>query len=508
MPLLDELMAQNLIEENLLENLGSSFQQVTEIESLRQLERQQLVDEQRLMPFFSQRYDLPLLSQAPSPPRPFSNCLLAHHIYQETKILLVSWGEHTGGLLSLHSDLFSMGKINYHFAAPLLWYWSTSQQIESLRQLSQQNEAVHADMSVVELTHYVLEQAILQRCSDVHFEAGEQHLSIRFRLDGHLYNAMELPLDLQAPLFSRLKILAGMDVAVKRRPQDGHHRYQAKNGERFDLRVSSVPTEMGEKFVIRLLSQTPVQYKLEALGFFADDLEILYRACHMQSGLILVVGPTGSGKTTTLYAMLNAINSRTKNIMTVEDPVEYHLPSLNQVSVQPEHNLTFAQTLRAFLRQDPDVILVGEIRDEETAAIAIKAALTGHLVLSTLHSVDAVTTLQRLRDLGVDLDLLADTLKVVLSQRLVRRICPHSQEEAKINCPRCRGMGYSGRVPIYEILQVNRAINARIKAGMLGEQLVARGDDIVFRSFAQTTQRLLAQGVTSSQEIETILLDF
>lgn len=508
MSLLNELMEQNLIEENILENLGNLFHQATGMESLRQLERQQLVDETPLMPFFSHRYHVPLLSEAPSAPLPFSDSLLTHHIYQETKILLVVFGEQTGGLLSIHSDLFSLDKINHHFEAPLLWHWSTSQQIESLRQVSEQAEAVHANMSVVELTHYVLEQAITRRCSDVHFEAGEHKMTVRFRLDGHLYDAMELPADIQASVFSRLKILAGMDVAVKRRPQDGYHRFQAKNGERFDLRVASVPTEWGEKFVIRLLNQTPVQYKLEALGFFAEDLELLYRACRMQSGLILVVGPTGSGKTTTLYSMLNEINSRTKNIMTVEDPVEYHLTSINQVSVQSEHNLTFAQTLRAFLRQDPDVILVGEIRDEETADIAIKAALTGHLVLSTLHSADAVTTIQRLGDLGTDLNLLADTLKVVLSQRLVRRVCSHSQEEEKLNCPRCRGIGYSGRVPIYEILQVNRAINARIKARQLGEEMVAPGNGVRFHSFAQTAQRLIAKGITDSQEVATILSDF
>lgn len=507
MSLLDELIAQDLVEGNILENLGTQFRQLTDIESLRQLERQNLIDEKRLTLFFSQRYQIPLLSQASATPLPLSDSILAHYIYRETKILLVSLGEHTAGLLSLHSDLFSLDKINYHFPTPLLWYWSTSQQIESLRQLSQETEMVHADMSIVDLTYYILEQAITQRCSDIHFEAGAENLIIRFRLDGHLHDAMQLPLELQAPLFSRLKILAGMDVAIKRRPQDGHHKYQANNGERFDLRVSSLPTEMGEKFVIRLLDQTPVQYKLEALGFFPDDLDILYRACRMQSGLILVVGPTGSGKTTTLYAMLNEMNSREKNIMTVEDPVEYHLPDINQVSVKPEQELTFAQTLRAFLRQDPDVILVGEIRDEETAAIAIKAALTGHLVLSTLHSVDAVTTIQRLSNLGMDLELLSDTLKVVLSQRLVRRICPHSQKEEKIECLRCRGKGYAGRVPVYEILQVNRTINERIKSGILGEDLIAPGKDVFFHSFAQTIQRLITEGTTAPQEVETILLD-
>ncbi len=507
MSLLDELITQNHIEERVLEQLGTQLHHLGDIESIRQLARQQLIDEDQLASFFSQRYQIPLLSQAENTTLPVAGSPLTRHVYQDTKILLVSFGEKKGGLLSLYSDLLSLDKITYHFDAPLLWYWSTSQQIEAIWQLSEDTGLEHSDMTIAELTYHILEQAITQHCSDIHFEAGDKAFIVRFRLDGHLHDEMKLPLELQSPLLSRLKILAGMDVAVKRRPQDGYHKYRSRNGDRFDLRVSSVPTEMGEKLVIRLLDQTPVQYKLEALGFLSEDLEVLNQACHMHSGLILVVGPTGSGKTTTLYAMLNEITSREKNIMTVEDPVEYHLPDINQVSVQSEHNLTFAQALRAFLRQDPDIILVGEIRDEETAEIAIKAALTGHLVLSTLHSVDAVTTIQRLGNLGVDLDLLADTLKVVLSQRLVRRLCPHQDEQEKRTCLRCRGTGYSGRVPIYEILQVNRVINERIKSGKLGNDLIAPGKGVFFHSFEQTIQRLIAENVTDHQEVEAFLVD-
>ena len=507
MPLLDELIAQNLIEENTLTHLGPQFRQSRDIESLRQLTKQQLIDENQLLPFFSQRYQISLLTESSEIPQSFPDSTLARNIYQEAKILLVSFGSKVGGLLSLHSDLLSLDKVTYHFDAPLSWYWSTSHHIESFRQLSDDAELVHADMSVVELTYHILEQAIAQRCSDIHLEARDETFIVRFRLDGRLHDEMELPTELQSPLLSRLKILAGMDVAVKRRPQDGYYKFLASGGDRFDLRVSSLPTELGEKMVLRLLDQTPVQYKLEVLGFSPEDLKVLYNACRMHSGLILVVGPTGSGKTTTLYAMLNEMNSREKNIMTVEEPVEYHLADINQVSVKSEHDLTFAQTLKAFLRQDPDIILVGEIRDEETASIAIKAALTGHLVLSTLHSIDAVTTIQRMKNLGVTPDLLADTLKVILSQRLVRRLCAHSQEKEKAVCSRCRGTGYSGRVPAYEILRVNRTISERIKSGIQGNELIAPGENIFFHSFSQTIQRLINEGFTDRNEVETVLLD-
>jgi len=270
-----------------------------------------------------------------------------------------------------------------------------------------------------------------------------------------------MPMSFHPLIFSRIKLLAGMDIAVRRRPQDGHYTYNSNSNRIFDVRVSTLPGQFGEKLVLRLLDQTPVQHKLEALGFFKNDLEMLYQASQAPSGLILMVGPTGSGKTTTLYAILNALNSQEKNILTIENPVEYHIEGITQVSVKPEQGLGFADTLRAALRQDPDVLLIGEIRDEETANIAVKAALTGHLVLSTLHSSDAVTAIQRLLNLGIAPDLLAETLTVIVSQRLVRRLCSHQNgnksnpHTSDKNCLRCRGTGYSGRIPVYEILKVN-----------------------------------------------------
>ena len=216
-----------------------------------------------------------------------------------------------------------------------------------------------------------------------------------------------------------------MDITVRRRPQDVHYPYTSNGSRHFDVRVSTLPRQSGEILVLRLLDQTPLQHKLEALGFFKNDLEMLYQASQAPSGLILMVGPTGGGKTTTLYAILNALNSQEKNILTIENPVEYHIEGITQVSVKPQHGLGFAETLRAALRQDLDVILIGEIRDEETASIAVKASLTGYFVLSTLHSNGAVTAIQRLLNLGISLDLLAETLTVILSQRIVRRLCSH-----------------------------------------------------------------------------------
>lgn len=503
MTLLDELIQHRLIEESLLSQLGKQRDLLSDIDCLRQLARRHLIDENSFLSFFSKRYHIPLFSKISLTPTPFPDTDLVRYIFQETEVLIVILEKTCAGLLSLHSDLFSLDKIAFHISQPINWYWCSSQYTDSFWQFSGKENWHYSDISVVELTENVLEQAIGQRASDVHLEGQDNRLSVRIRVDGYLKETTNFPMEVQAPLLSRFKILAGMDIAVKRRPQDGGYSYQARNGNRFDLRVSSIPTSTGEKLVIRLLDQTPVLHKLEALGFFPEDLRVLRQACKMQGGLILVVGPTGSGKTTTLYAMLNEMDASQLNIMTIEDPVEYHIDKINQVAVEPEQNLTFAQALRTFLRQDPDVILVGEIRDEETAIIAIKAALTGHLVLSTLHSTDAATTIQRLTNLGVETDLLADTLKVIVSQRLVRRLCNHGPNTK--TCNRCRGTGYFGRIPVYEILQVNHTIRHRIKQGKLGKELIASGEGVYCHTFQQTVDRLIQEQKTTSHEANKLM---
>lgn len=503
MKLLKELVQLNLIEEQLLTQMGAQSAEWSDMECLRHLSRQQLIQEERLLFFFSKRYDLPLFSRTSPLSSPFPNRELCRYIFQETQVLMIVLDGKYVGLLSLQADLFSLDKISFYVGAPISWYWCTSQYSESLWLNSDGESWAVTETSIIELTEDLLEQAIGQRASDVHIEGRGDELKVRIRVDGNLKECVVLPIETQAPLLSRFKILAGMDVAVRRRPQDGGYSYEARNGNIFDLRISSIPTTLGEKLVIRLLDQTPILHRLEALGFFQEDLNILHRACHLQSGLILVVGPTGSGKTTTLYAMLNEMDAQTQNIMTIEDPVEYHISRINQVAVHPEQNLTFSKALRTFLRQDPDVILVGEIRDEETAQIAIKAALTGHLVLSTLHCVDVKTTIQRLTSLGVDEDLLADTLKVIVAQRLVRRRCDHGDHGQ--TCERCRGTGYWGRVPAYEILQVNQTIRERIKGGHSGNELIIPHSGVYYHTFEQTIARLIQDGLTDSNETEKLM---
>lgn len=506
MSLIDNLIFKGILEDSVVEKLGSSAQQLSDFEKLHQLVRRELVSEDRIINYLSQRYHTPIFTSSPETVLSDNDSSVFRQIYEETSIFIFRKDTHFVGLLSLYSDWFSIDRVMFSIKEPVKWYLATHLQIQTCLQLLNYDEKNTVDLSVSNQIYQFLEEAVASRASDIHFEPGENSLFVRFRIDGHLQDIKKISLELQSLISSRIKILGGMDIAIRRRPQDGHFTYTSRDGHLFDLRISSLPTETGEKIVLRLLDQTPIQYKLEALGFLKEDLEILNKAIHSQSGLILIVGPTGSGKTTTLYAMLNALNSREKNILTIEDPVEYHIEGINQVSVQPEQGLSFAQTLRSALRQDPDIILLGEIRDEETAEIAVKASLTGHLVLSTLHSIDVVTTIQRLSNLGIDLNLLADTLKLVISQRLVRRLCTHDSDEQE-TCTRCHGTGYSGRIPVYEILLVNSIIRERIRKGNIGHELVAAHESLCFHSFHQTSQRLLDNQLTDEQEVRSIMMD-
>ncbi len=280
---------------------------------------------------------------------------------------------------------------------------------------------------VVKLVNSIVNQAVRARASDVHIEPEEEGLRVRFRIDGILHEAMRPPAQMHPGIVSRVKILAGMDIAEKRLPQDGSFSIQS-NGKVFDVRVSTLPTPYGEKVVLRLLEKTTGLPELQELGFSPDTLQSYERLIRRPYGFILSTGPTGSGKTTTMYASLKTINTLQKNIITIEDPIEYSLKGITQVQVNPKIGLSFANGLRSILRQDPDVIMVGEIRDLETASIATHAALTGHLVLSTLHTNEAVGAVARLIDMGVEPFLIASSLVGVLSQRLVRKVCPHCRE--------------------------------------------------------------------------------
>lgn len=328
--------------------------------------------------------------------------------------------------------------------------------------------------SVVHQVDGLIRRAIEQGASDIHLEPYEHDFRVRYRLDGVLHAVEALSLLQRDALISRLKIMASLDIAEKRRPQDGRIRY--RHGDRtVDLRVSTLPTDCGEKVVLRILDKSSLNLNLEALGFSEQSLRCFRRAIHLPFGMVLVTGPTGSGKTTTLYAALNELNTPAVNITTIEDPIEYHLAGVNQTHVRSDIGLTFAQALRAFLRQDPNIIMVGEVRDAETARIAIRAALTGHLVLSTIHTNDAPSTITRLIDMGVEPFLVASSVRLVVAQRLVRRICSRCTEavppdpawaealgltvQERIHrgrgCTHCNGTGYRGRMALFEVMPVD-----------------------------------------------------
>lgn len=373
--------------------------------------------------------------------------------------------------------------------------------------------------SVVQQVDRLIGQAVEQGASDIHIEPYEAFFRVRYRLDGVLHTVADLDLRQRDPLISRLKILANLDIAEKRRPQDGRIRY--RHGDRtIDLRVSTLPTDFGEKVVLRLLDKSHLRLELDALGFEAGGLETFRQAIHQPYGIILVSGPTGSGKTTTLYAALNELNADAVNITTIEDPIEYNLPGINQTHVRADIGLTFAQALRAFLRQDPNVIMVGEIRDAETAEIAIRASLTGHLVLSTIHTNDAPSTITRLVDMGIEPFLVASALRLTLAQRLVRRICPACKEAVEPEaawrsafqlgehdrvyrgrgCPACHGTGYQGRTALFEVMPVSEATAELITHRASTHTLRKHARDEGLPSLRRMASAKVRRGVTTPEE--------
>jgi type IV pilus assembly protein PilB len=340
---------------------------------------------------------------------------------------------------------------------------------------------------VVTLVNAILADAAKRRASDIHIEPYEKIFRVRFRVDGVLQEIMSPPLRLKNPLVSRLKVMAGLDIAERRLTQDGRIKLKMGVGGELDIRVSVLPTLFGEKVVMRLLDKSNLQLDMSKLGFDPQTLKDFLEAIHKPYGMILITGPTGSGKSTTLYSALSELNKPDVNISTAEDPVEYNLVGINQVQVREQIGLTFAAALRSFLRQDPDIIMVGEIRDLETAQIAVKAALTGHLVLSTLHTNDAPSTVDRLINMGVETFLLISSINIIAAQRLVRRICEKCKESAEVSpeilinlgvdsaevgtgfstfhgrgCANCNGTGYRGRLAIYEVMVMHEVLKELI----------------------------------------------
>jgi general secretion pathway protein E len=378
---------------------------------------------------------------------------------------------------------------------------------------------------IIRLVNSLVSQAVKEHASDIHIEPGERDIVVRFRVDGILHEKIRPPKKLQASIASRIKIQAGLNIAEKRLPQDGRIRIKIA-GKDIDIRVATAPTAHGERITMRLLDRSSVLLNLVDLGFNGDSLSTMNALINRSHGIILVTGPTGSGKTTTLYACLSAINTPDLNILTIEDPVEYQLPGISQTQVQPKINLTFAGGLRSFLRHDPDVIMVGEIRDLETAEIAIQAALTGHLVLSTIHTNDAPGAITRLVDMGVEPFLVASSIIGIMAQRLIRTLCseckepyPASDEEVRElglsrdmvgpkatfwrgkGCPSCHGMGYSGRTGIYELMSptddIRQLILQNVDSNSIKKKAMSQG----MRTLREDGARKVLVGITSSAEV-------
>jgi type IV pilus assembly protein PilB len=381
---------------------------------------------------------------------------------------------------------------------------------------------------VVRLVNVVLMSAIQKGASDIHIEPYEKELRVRYRIDGILYNIMSPPMKFRDAISSRIKIMSKLDIAEKRLPQDGRIKIRFnENGvqKEIDFRVSVLPTLFGEKIVLRLLDKDKLMLDMTRLGFEAESLSKFETAIMRPWGMVLVTGPTGSGKTNTLYSSIAKVNTAETNIMTAEDPVEFNLAGINQVQVRESIGLNFAAALRSFLRQDPNIILVGEIRDFETAEIAVKAALTGHLVLSTLHTNDAPSTINRLMNMGIEPFLVASSVHLICAQRLVRRICsnckepsPHappalvhagfSQDDANsvtpmkgVGCDRCNMTGYKGRVGLYEVMEVSEELRELILVGASGLELRRKAVDDGMISLRQSGLRKVKEGVTTIEEV-------
>ncbi|MBW1974506.1 MAG: type IV-A pilus assembly ATPase PilB [Deltaproteobacteria bacterium] len=385
-------------------------------------------------------------------------------------------------------------------------------------------ETATEDAPIVRLVNSLLADAINRRASDIHIEPYEKMLRVRYRIDGVLYEVMRPPVRYKNAIVSRIKIMSNLDIAERRLPQDG--RIKAKiHGREVDFRVSCLPTLFGEKVVLRILDKSNLQLDMTQLGFEKDQLEVFKNAIYQPYGMVLVTGPTGSGKTTTLYSALTELNKVERNISTAEDPVEYNLPGINQVQVNDSIGLTFATALRAFLRQDPDIIMVGEIRDLETAEIAVKAALTGHLVLSTLHTNDAPSTVTRLINMGVEPFLIASALNLVLAQRLVRKLCDQCKTVDEVppdvlldlgvpereidtfecyrarGCSACNNTGYRGRVALYEVMPMYEELRELVLAGASAAEIRKEAIRLGMKTLRQSGIEKVKEGITSIEEV-------
>lgn len=417
-------------------------------------------------------------------------------------------------------------------------YFSSDEMMEAAEMYARGNEMeededdaiVREDINsspVVVIVNSLVEQAARQRASDIHIEAGPDTVRVRYRVDGVLYSTAKYSLKLLPAIIARIKIISGMDISEKRKPQDGRFSLTVDRKE-YDIRVSTLPTVYGEKCVMRLNQKKALHRSKQTLGLSPEDMVKFDRIMDHPNGIVLVTGPTGSGKSTTLYTALSELNNETVNIVTVEDPVESNIEGINQVQVNVKAEMTFANALRSILRQDPDIIMIGEIRDGETASIAVQASITGHLVVSTLHTNDSASSVTRLLDMGVESYLIADSVIGIIAQRLVRRLCPNckkerellpyeadylglSEEERKtqkiydaVGCQRCNGKGYYGRIGVYEILEVTPSLRnliaARASTNVLREAAIDEG----MLTLKKSVRRLVLDGTTTLSEMHSI----
>jgi len=382
---------------------------------------------------------------------------------------------------------------------------------------------------IVNVADRILKDSVELGASDIHIEQKEKNIRVRLRVDGMLQKYRELPKSHASPLISRYKVLSGIDIAETRKPQDGRFKYQINKVRSVDLRVSTYPAAHGEKVVMRILDEARGKIPLDRLGFSKNVLESWQKSCSLPNGIVLVTGPTGSGKSTTLYATLNIMNTIEKNIITIEDPIEYKLDGIIQAQVNEKAEMTFAAALRSMLRQDPDIIMVGEMRDRETISLAIRAALTGHLVFSTLHTNDAVSSYTRLIDMGTDPFLLSSSIRAILAQRLLRVLCTKCKIEYeplekelnsinmkkpetliykksnKKNCKNCRGTGYRGRIGLYELLVPSQEINLMITEGANDIQIQKAASEKGMKRLTDEGQDMILKGITSIEELNRVL---
>lgn len=395
---------------------------------------------------------------------------------------------------------------------------------EDLAEMSE----VTSDAPIVKLVNFIITKAVADRASDIHIEPQEHDLRIRYRIDGVLHEMMRSPKSAQAAVISRFKVMADMDIAETRKPQDGHTSITVGHHS-LDLRVSTLPTVYGERIVLRILRKDSILLRLSDLGFLPKSLERFERAFHKPYGAVLVTGPTGSGKSTTLYAAVNVLNQTNRHILTAEDPVEYRLPGINQIQVNPRAGLSFAAALRSFLRCSPDIILVGEIRDRETANIAIESALTGHLVLSTLHTNDAASAVTRLVEMGVEPFLVSSSVECVLAQRLARRLCTECREEYEpprqllldagfepddlpktvyrpVGCRKCGNTGYRGRLGLHEVLVMSEEISRLTVAGATAEAIREAAVSQGMLTLRQDGLEKVRLGETSIEEVSRVVV--